>query len=118
MGSEDTAQVLSATLTQRGSASRGRSRTQGRSPDRPAIPSQGRSVSLLPMRSASLCRPRFPDRSVKPQGLTFPSMAILERIMATLLELALLLVLGMASPLVQEDMDMVIKPFLVLVFSQ
>merc|ERR1712105_572251 len=53
--SEDTAQVLSATPTQRGSASRGRSRTQGKSPDRPAIPSQGRSVSQLPMRSASLC---------------------------------------------------------------
>ena len=82
----------------------------------PQLPA--RSVSLCLVKCVSLWRPRFPDRSVKPQGLTFPSMAILERIMATLLELALLLVLGMASPLVQEDMDMVIKPCLMLVFSQ
>merc|ERR1712105_40672 len=79
--------------------------------------SLGRSVSQLPAKSVSLClakcvsllRPRFPDRSVRLQGLTFPSMAILERTMATLLELALLLVLDMASPLVQEDIDMVIN---------
>ena len=79
-------------------------------------------MSQLPARSASLClakcaflwRPRFPDRSVRPQGLTFPSMAILERTKATSLELAsllaleLLLVLDMAL-LVQEDMDMAIN---------
>merc|ERR1711887_98738 len=106
-------------------ASRGPSRTRGRSPGRPATLSQGRSVSRLPARSASLSlakcaflwRPRFPDRSVRPQGLTFPSTATLERTMATLLELAsllvqeLLLALDMASLLVQEDMHMGIKPF-------
>merc|ERR1711874_162972 len=90
--SEDTAQVLSATPTLRGSASRGPSRTRDRSP--------GRSVSQLPVRSASLSlakcaflwRPRFPDRSARLQGLTFPSTATLERTRATLLELASLLV--------------------------
>merc|ERR1711887_139477 len=102
-------------------ASRGPSRTRGRSPGRPATLSQGKSVSQLPVRSASLClakcaslwRPRFPDRSVRPQGLTFPSTAILERTKATSLELDLLLVLGLflvldMALLVQEDMDMAI----------
>merc|ERR1711874_771306 len=112
----DTAQVLSATPTLRGSASRGPSRTRDRSPGRPATLSQGRSVSQLPVRSAFLWRPRFPDRSARLQGLTFPSTATLERTRATLLELAsllvqeLLLALDMASLLVQEDMHMGIKP--------
>merc|ERR1719312_57993 len=116
--SEDTPQVLSATPTLRDSASRGPSRTPGRSQGRPATLSQGRSVSQLPVRSVSLSlakcvslwRPRFPDRSARPQGLMFPSTATLEKTKATLLEPALLLVLDLASPLVQEDMDMAIKP--------
>merc|ERR1711874_833353 len=63
--SEDTAQVLSATPTLRGSASRGPSRTRDRSPGRPATLSPDRSVSQLPVRSAflSLAKCAFPWRS-------------------------------------------------------
>merc|ERR1711874_938556 len=95
----------------------GPSRTRDRSPGRPATLSQGRSVSQLPVRSASLSlakcaflwRPRFPDRSARLQGLTFPSRATLLEL-ASLLVQELLLALDMASLLVQEDMHMGIKP--------
>merc|ERR1712029_403429 len=108
---EDTPQVLSATPTLRDSASRGLSRTPGRSPGRPATLSQGRSVSQLPVRSVSLslakcaslwksgCLVRCatmlrsstttmePELLVELELLVEPELSVLEPVLVSLLEL-------------------------------
>merc|ERR1719209_2157093 len=113
---EDTAQVLSATPTLRGSASRGLSRMPGRSPGRPATLSLGRSVSQLPARSVSLWRSGCLVRCATMSRSSTTTMELellvelqlsVEPVLSVEQELALLLV-----PELEQDMDMLIRHWL------
>merc|ERR1712212_1306008 len=105
---EDTPQVLSATLTLRGSASRGPSRTPGRSPGRPATLSQGRSASQLPARSASLwrsgCLVRCATMSRSSTTTMEPELSVEPELSEVEQELVLLL-----EPELERDSDMLTR---------